>query len=308
MSVETAAWILGLDIGGSKTAVVAGTVYGQVSARVEVSSGASRGFAPMWADIVRAARTLTQDREPPCAIGVSVGGPLDSQRGVIYSPPNLPGWDQIPLKDLLEAEFDTPAFIEHDAKACALAEWMFGAGRGTRDMVFLTFGTGLGAGLILNGALYRGATDLAGEVGHWRIADDGPLIYGKEGSWEGYASGAGIAALTHYLYPGRFAPGVTAAEVIAMGRTGDTAARQVIEVSARYLGRGIAQIIDLLNPQMIVLGSLAVRAGDIILPVAIREARLQALPAAFAGCQILPARLADAIGDVAAICAALHRL
>jgi glucokinase len=301
-----AAWILGFDVGGTKTAAIAGSLTGQVLDRAVFASRPERGFEAMWADLVAAGRTLIAARGQPAAIGVSIGGPLDSARGIILSPLNLPGWDAIPLKDRLQDAFGVPAYIEHDAKACALAEWMFGAARGYTQVVFLTFGTGLGAGLILDGRLYRGGTDQAGEVGHWRIAADGPLVYAKRGSWEGYSSGAGLAALAIYQYPGAFPPDVTAADIIAQARAGEDRARALITLSATMLGQGIALLIDLLNPEVVVLGSLAVRAGDLYLPIVRQVAAAEARPEAAQACVILPAALGDQLGDVAALCAALY--
>ena len=129
------------------------------------------------------------------AIGITCGGPLDSKKGLIMSPPNLPKWDKIPITKIIEDNFNVPVFLQNDANACALAEWRFGAGKGTNNMIFLTFGTGLGAGLILDGRLYAGTNNLAGEIGHIRLAKDGPLGYDKKGSFEGFCSGAGIARL-----------------------------------------------------------------------------------------------------------------
>ena len=302
----TESWVLGLDIGGTKTAAVAGTRNAQIIDRMLFTSKPERGFDAMWQDIVAISRAMIEKHGQPAAIGVSIGGPLDFNTGTIYSPPNLPGWDAIPLKRLLEETFGIPAYVEHDAKAGALAEWQFGAARGYQDVVFLTFGTGLGAGLILDGRLYRGANDNAGCVGHWRIAADGPHIWGKSGSWEGYSSGTGLAALTQFLYPGAFPVGTTAVEIIAQARAGEARAQAVIEMSARALGQGIALIIDLLNPQMIVLGSLAVRAGDLFLPIVNEVVGQETVPENGSACRIVPAALGDQIGDVAAICAAFY--
>lgn len=300
-------WILGFDIGGTKTAAVAGTAQGEIVDRVVFPSAPGRGFEPMWRDLVAAGKELMARHGKPSGVGASIGGPLDSTRGIIYSPPNLPGWDAIPLKDLLAQAFDAPAEVEHDAKACALAEWLFGAARGRHTIVFLTFGTGLGAGLILDGRLHRGVTDMAGEVGHWRIAGDGPLVYGKRGSWEGYSSGAGLAGLAAFLFPGCFGDGEEASRVIDRVRQGDQAALHVVETSARALGHGIALLVDLLNPEMVVLGSLGVRAGDLFIPLARSVLDEEALPQSAAACEIVPAALGDQIGDVAAVCPVLYR-
>jgi glucokinase len=239
------------------------------------------------------------------AIGVSIGGPLDAAAGLVLGPPHLPGWDRVPLAALLRERTGRPVWIEHDAKAGALAEWMFGAARGARNAVFLTCGTGLGAGVIADGRLLRGAGDAAGEVGHWRVAAGGPAVYGKRGSWEGYASGTGLAALARERFPGRF--GATdAAEVARLARAGDRDAAAVIEESGRHLGRGLALLVDLLAPDVIVLGTLARHLGEAWLAPARAELAAEALPALAARCRVVPSELGERIGDVAALCAAIH--
>jgi glucokinase len=298
--------ILGLDIGGTKTAVVVGTRDGQVRERWAFPSAAARGFEPMWQEIAAAAERALAQEPAIGAIGVSIGGPMDPFAGVILSPPHLPGWDQIPLRRMLEERFSLPAWVEHDAKTGALAEWMFGAGRGARDMVFLTAGTGLGGGVIAGGRLLRGAASAAGECGHWRIAGDGPLMFGKRGSWESYASGAGIAALARERFPDRFAA-VSAAEVAERARAGDGDARAVLAESAAALGRGLALLVDLLAPEVIVLGTLARHMHDIWLEPAIAVMQGEALAGHAARCRVVPSELGDALGDVATLCAVIYR-
>ncbi len=172
MSEQT---IIGLDIGGTKTAVIEGTARGEILARTQFPT--PQGFAASFAQLCEATQAhldkAARAGRQAGALSVSIGGPLDIARGIIYSPPNLPGWDAVPLKELLEERFRLPTHVEHDGNAGALAEFYFGAGRGYRNIVFLTMGTGIGGGLILNGQLYRGSSDLAGEVGHMRIAPDG---------------------------------------------------------------------------------------------------------------------------------------
>lgn len=299
-------WILGLDIGGTKTAGVAGTADGETFDRQVFASRPERGFQSMWQDIVDTGNQLVQRHGRPTSIGVSIGGPMNHANGIILSPPNLPGWDEIPCRSMLEETFQVPVHVEHDAKTGALAEWLFGAARGRRNVIFLTFGTGLGAGLILDGRLYRGASDNAGDVGHWRIADNGPLVYGKRGSWEGFSSGTGLAALARERFPARFDAEVTAQQIIQFARDGDAAARSVIDASATWLGRGIALLVDLLNPDMVVLGSLAVRAGDLFLPTARRIVAEEAQATNVQSCEIVPSALEDRLGDVAALCAAIY--
>ena len=164
----------------------------------------------------------------------------------------------------------------------------------------------MGAGWIVDGRLHRGAADSAGEVGHWRMAQRGPRAYGKTGSWEALASGAGLPRLARYLHPERsWPPELTAEMLINLARQGDQDARHIVERSAVWLGRGIALLVDLLDPEMVVLGSLAVRAGDLFLPTATRTVRSETAPRTH-GCQIVAAGLGDRLGDVAALSAAIY--
>lgn len=306
-AVPAAPHLLGIDVGGTKTAVVRGDANGSILARIEFPTAPSRPFHEVYSDIVDRVRQL-RDADPGiAAIGVSIGGPLDSQRGIILSPPNLPGWDAIPLRDLLARDFRIPVRILHDAKAGALAEWRFGAGQGCRSMVFLTFGTGLGCGVVCDGRLLE---TIPGEVGHWGIGlENGPLIYGRTDAWEGVSSGAGIAALAHSRYPETFSAATTARDIIDAARAiGDSAIKaraiDVLDTAAEYLGRGIALLVDLLGPERVVLGSLAIRAGDLILPRCRAAFERNVHPRLRDVCRIVPAALADRLGDVASLCAA----
>ncbi|HEX9018136.1 MAG TPA: ROK family protein [Anaerolineaceae bacterium] len=225
--------LLGLDIGGTKTAVVLGDLSGNILRRMEMPTPASEPFETAIAKISAAAEALlvecrVEGLGKPKGISVSVGGPLDITRGILYTPPHLASWGEAPLKTCLMEEFELPVYIEHDGNAGALAEYHFGAGRGARNMIFLTMGTGLGAGLILNGRIYHGSTDMAGEVGHLRVAEDGPVQYGKAGSWEGYSSGSGLAALAHWMKPDRWPPDLPTREIIRQAQAGDAGALAVV--------------------------------------------------------------------------------
>ncbi len=300
--------ILGLDIGGTKTAVVVGTERGEILSRLQFATDSERGFENVFSQLsATIAQAASSAPKPLKAISVSIGGPLDILNGVIQSPPNLPGWNNIPLKELLVKRFSLPVFVEHDGNAGALAEYYFGAGRGCRNVVFLTMGTGLGAGLILDRRVYRGTTDTAGELGHIRIAEDGPLCYGKPGSLEGYGSGTGMARLAHIMFPSLWGDSTTVSDVYAAWKQGSPAARQEFERAGFYLGRGIAMIADLINPERIILGGLGIRIGDAFLPSAEKAFRQEALPQSIAACSIVPAQLGEAIGDVASLCAALDQ-
>jgi glucokinase len=246
-------------------------------------------------------------REVDC-LSVSVGGPLRIGDGVLLDPPHLPGWHGLPLKrELMAAHPDLPVHVEHDGNAGALAEHRFGAGRGrnVKHLIFLTFGTGLGAGLIVNGAIVHGATDTAGEVGRLRLAPHGPVGFGKAGSWEGFASGAGLVLLAHEMFPRRWAASTPIRELVDAMLADDADALRVADAAGAWLGRGMALLIDTLNPEMIVLGSLAVALGERVLASARIAVAQEALPQAVAACTILPARLGARLGDVAALMAAI---
>ena len=300
--------ILGFDIGGTKTAAVIGNRSGEIRWEKQFATASKRGFKKTFVEIVSAgAEAIRSSPEPVTAISVSIGGPLDVLNGVIKSPPNLPGWDDIPLKRLLSEQFKLPVYVEHDGNAGALAEFFFGAGRGCRNIVFLTMGTGFGAGLILDGRLYRGTTDTAGEIGHIRIAEEGPLCYGKAGSLEGFCSGTGMAKLAQSMFPSRWGSTATVLDVYEAFRRGSHEAQQVFEKAGLYLGRAFAMIGDLLNPERIILGGIGMRIGDAFLPVAERVFNEESLPQANKSCKIVPAQLGESIGDVAALCAALDQ-
>lgn len=313
-------WYVGLDIGGTTSAAVLIDGTGEVAGREELSTtkGAS-GWRPT-VDRLRSAARAFVDREDVRAIGVSCGGPLDSARGLIRSPPNLPGWDDVPIVEILREEFELPTALENDANAGALAEWRFGAGRGRRNLVFLTFGTGLGAGLVLDGRLYRGTSDLAGEAGHVRLAHDGPLGYHKRGSFEGFCSGTGLAQLMGFELlrlmeeRGRAAvvdayrePGeVTGRDVVEWALAGDELALGVVRTSGEYLGRGLSILLDVLNPEVVVVGSMGVRLGDLLFEPAREVIEREALPGAAEVCEIVPAALGEEIGDYAALSVAVE--
>jgi glucokinase len=286
---------LGADIGGTKIAVVLGTAQAEIiaSSRFATSSFAGPcqaldGIEAAFRQLLEANNVSVQD---VARIGVSCGGPLDSRRGLVLSPPNLPGWDEIPVCEVLHSKFGRAVRLENDANAAAQAEWAFGAGRGTQHMVFLTCSTGMGAGLILDGRLYHGARDLAGEAGHIRLTDEGPVGYRKAGSFEGWASGAGLFDLT----------GRPAEEIGRMALAGDPEALALIEHTGEMLGRGIAIMCDILNPELVVCGTMAVKLGDLLLAPARRVLAQEALDP----CPIVPAALGADFGNKAALTVAI---
>jgi glucokinase len=305
--------ILGLDVGGTKTACVEGTPDGRILQRIEMSTQAHLPFADVFPEIVRNLHNLIASANQascnPIALSVSIGGPLKIEEGFLIDPPHLPGWHHTPLKAHLARAFPSiPVFIEHDGNAGALAEFQFGVGKSRRHLkhlIFLTFGTGIGAGFVVNGQILRGASDTAGEIGHWRLADDGPLGFGKRGSWESFASGAGLIELASQMFPSRWNPQTPISALVTAMVEDDCEALQVAEVAGTWMGRGLALLIDALNPQVIVFGSLGVVLGERIFASARKVIATEALPQAAAACELLPSVLGKKIGDVAALMAAL---
>jgi glucokinase len=315
--------LAGIDIGGTKTAVVLSLSPPAILGREEFATRPTKGPQAAIGHLKQALDDLLAaqgwDRSSLLRLGVSCGGPLDRIKGIIQSPPNLPTWDNVPLKSILEDEFKVECLIENDANAGAVAEHRFGAGKGYQNMVFLTMGTGLGAGIITDGRLYRGTNDLAGEVGHIRLTRTGPVGHNKAGSAEGWASGGGMAQLaaqsvaqaqrkgkktllTEYARTGK---PITARDVAAAAKKGDAVAIDILRITGERLGEVLAILVDLLNPERIVIGGLAMRLGDLLLEPAARVMRREALELPAKTCQIVPASLGESIGDAAALAVAM---
>lgn len=304
-------YILGLDIGGTKCASVLAAVNNdniEFLDRYEIKTTSDwRYILGLLCD--RANEKAKEMGIILSSVGISCGGPLSADRRYILSPPNLYGWDEVPVVEFVEDRCKTRAYLENDADACALAEFRYGAGAKSESMIFLTFGTGFGAGIILEGKLYRGVSGMAGEIGHVRIAEDGPVGYGKEGSMEGYASGGGIARLAYsYKIKAPKDTELSAKYVIEAARNGDKEALRVVNTSASKLGKGLAILVDLLNPDTIVIGSIYSRAEDMFKDIVDRELKKECLKGTYEAVQILPAGLTERIGDYGAVCAALYHV
>ena len=312
---------LGFDIGGTKCAVVlgkdvsTGKIEDMVLDKLVFTTLVSRGWRAVTAELLDTAETLLKKhgvkREELGAAGISCGGPLNSKTGTVHCPPNLPDWDNVPIAAMITERFGVPAVLQNDANACAVAEWKFGAGRGFTNMVFLTMGTGMGAGLILNGALYAGTNDMAGEVGHMRLAEDGPVGYGKAGSFEGFCSGGGIKRLAEMRMEEAKKEGresalfslekISAKTVALAAKAGDALAKEIYDESAKRLGQALSILIDVLNPEAIVIGSIYTRDTALFQKWAESVIANEALGEAAAVCKILPAALTEQIGDIAAL-------
>lgn len=318
-------YVIGLDIGGTKCAVALGEIIGneiKVIHKVCFRTEVLKGVEYTMQKIYEAIDAVLDKGLPVSAIGISCGGPLDSRKGIIMSPPNLPGWNHIPIKELFEKRYNIPTGIQNDANACALAEWQYGAGRGYSNVIFLTFGTGMGAGLILNGQLYTGTNDMAGEVGHIRLCELGPVGYGKAGSFEGFCSGGGIAQFARTKVLERIQSGldvsfcktlneldtVDAKTVAEAAQQGDALAIDIYKDCGTYLGKALSILIDVLNPEVIILGSIYNRVQPLLEPTMRLEIEKESLRYSRSVCRVVSSGLGDSIGDVAALSVASNLL
>ncbi len=313
----------GFDVGGTKCAVCLGQELPtgmDILARRQFATGRDKhpySILEEFADtFVRMIEEKNIPKQEIAGIGISCGGPLDTKAGVIHRPPNLPLWDNIPIVSYFEEKFGIPVHLQNDANACAIAEWKYGAGQGHQNVLFFTFGTGLGAGLILNGKLYEGACGMAGEAGHIRLAKAGPMGYFKEGSFEGFCSGGGIANLGRIYVKEEQSQGkhplllqkagddpqnITAKLIGDLADEGDGLCRRIYEKSGEMLGAGLSVMIDILNPDIIVIGSIYARSTHLLEPSMRRILEQEALPQSLEHCRIVPAKLLDNVGDYAAL-------
>lgn len=325
--------LIGIDIGGTKCAVILGRVKNSLAPIAEEPDIIDKIKFPTDKDpqfvIEKLCRT-TEDimakhklsaSEIEC-IGINCGGPVDSRNGIILSPPNLIGWDEIHIVDIFEKRFGIKSKLQNDANAGAVAEWLYGAGRGCSNVMFITFGTGFGAGLILDGKLYSGTSDMAGEVGHIRLADNGPVGFGKAGSCEGFCSGGGIVQIARTkvlekLQMGEEVSfcksideidGLTAKIVGDAAEAGDELGLEIYEISGRYLGKALSIFIDLLNPEIIAIGSIFARSTEILWPHAKKVIEKETLIHARKVCRVVPAALGERIGDLEALSIAAYEI
>lgn len=282
---------LGVNIGGTTCSVCLGTPGGEILSR---EAFPTRDCRTTVAHLAKLAAAFT--RPDTLAAGISCGGPLDPEQGTILSPPNLPGWDAVPIVREIAQAAGRPAFLMNDANAGALAEWYFGTDCRCRSLVFLTCGTGMGAGILIDGRLVDGACQMAGEVGHLRLTADGPTGYGKQGSFEGWCSGGGFSQVA----------GRSPRDAAAAARQGDPAAQALFAEFGRKLGQGVAALIDVLNPERISIGGIYMRCEALIAPAMREVLARECLPPNLAACRIVAASSGEKIGDLAALAAARH--
>ncbi len=323
-------YLLGIDIGGTKCAVSLGRCNPETSCDIEIldkimfltetHKGVQFTLEQLFENTDSIIRKNHLEATDIACIGISCGGPLDCKRGVVLSPPNLIGWDNIPVVGLFAKRYGVNVILQNDANACALAEWKFGSAKGLSNVIFLTFGTGMGSGLILNGRLYSGTNGMAGEIGHIRLSEYGPVGFGKSGSFEGFCSGRGIAQLAGIKVLEKMQTGqkvsfcesmedlndLNAKIVGDAAEAGDELAREIYRISGSNLGKALSILIDTLNPEMIVIGSIYARSEELFRNSAMEVIEKESLILARSVCKIVSAGLGDKIGDYAALAVAMY--
>ena len=310
-------YLVGIDIGGTKLATVVADINGTILHKIRQPTEARYGSDHVVSKLIQMVDQMLAlvgiSRSQISAIGISCGGPLDTTTGIVYSPPNLPDWDAVPLKKIVTTEFQVPTVIENDANASAYAEWKFGGGQGYDEVVFMTMSTGIGAGIVSKGQIYHGASDCAGEVGHQILIPNGPLCgCGNRGCLEAICSGPAIARRAQEaiqkqpetemlkLTDGKILA-VKSEHVVAAAQNGDLLALDLIHQTAFYMGWGIANLVNIVNPEVVLIGTIAVAAGDLLLDPIRRTVQQMAMTRPAQTVRILPAKLGDRIGDLASI-------
>ena len=315
--------LMGIDIGGTKTAVCIGNNRGEIlaSKRMPSASDSIEHYRKQLIELCheKIAKAGLKPEQID-AIGISAPGPLDCKRGVLIAPPNNVGWRNVPIVDMVQKSFKAPVFCNNDGNACALAEMHFGEHRGAKNLVYLTFSTGMGGGIIANGELIQGSTDTGGEVGHHTLDPNGPLCgCGQRGCWEAYVGGRNVAEqLKAKIRDGNItttmvakAGGIDKIDIRAFeeaAREGDRFAMAEWDVFTDRVAQGIGNLIMILNPDVIVLGTIAIHTGEFVmgpirdkLPKYTWEWPLKA-------CKITPSSLGGKIGDLAALAVAVTGL
>jgi glucokinase len=314
-------YIVGVDLGG--TNIVVGAMPTDGSREYALRSQPTRPelgaeqvvdrIAQMIEDVIADTSAETgSTRDDFAGVGIGSPGPLDRERGVVIVTPNL-GWRDFPLRDAVSTRVDLPATLDNDANCATVGEWWCGAAKGGRHVVGVTIGTGIGGGLILDGQLYHGASDVAGEVGHTTIDSTGRRCKcGNYGCLEAYASGPAIAERAREALAGGEASllrdlvggdltRVTARVVYEASTRGDPVAREVVRDTARFLGAGIANLLNIFNPDVVVLAGGVTDAGDALLEPLRGEVRRRAFRPAVDACRIVPGILAGSAGVVGAV-------
>lgn len=303
--------VIGVDLGGTNLRTALVNQNGEVADKVKEPTRASDGHARVVQKLIENIKAQ-QDRahrngNVVAAVGVGAPGVIHADTGVVVKSPNFPDWNNLPLKKELEAALALPVFIENDANAAALGEQWRGAGRGKNSMIFLTLGTGVGGGIVLNGRIWPGADGMAGEIGHMTIIPDGRRCgCGNTGCLEMYASSRGIVMA--YLERSSRHRMITSEEIYQAAREGDVLAGDVMKDMGRLLGIGIANLVNIFNPELIVIGGGVKDAWHLFIEATREEIKKRAFEYPAERTQIVPSMLGDDAGMIGAAALAFQKL
>lgn len=308
--------VIGVDLGGTNLRTGLLSPDGDVLDKHKEATCASAGWKQVIARLVENIQHQRANavRKGLTVAGVGVGAPgvIQMDKGIVVKSPNFPDWNNLPLKEELEKALRVPVFIENDANAAALGEQWRGAGRGINSMILLTLGTGVGGGIVLNNLIWQGADGMAGEIGHMTVIPEGrPCGCGNTGCLEMYASARGIVQSYRDALgikdEGK-ASEITSEQVYLAAREGEAAARQVMKDMGRMLGIGIANLINIFNPQMIVIGGGVKDAWELFIGTTHEEIMRRAFRVPAERTEIVPSLLGDDAGMVGAAAVALQKV
>lgn len=308
---------IGIDVGGTNVKIALVDKSGKIIYSNSVPTYAKMGYEytvnnikQAIKDLMKETNTTTKDID---GIGFDFPGQVDYKTGVVKLAPNIPGWVNVPIAQMIEEEFHIPTRIDNDVRCAALGEMKFGAGQGCENFVCITVGTGIGSGLVINGQLVRGASNAAGEIGHIKLQMKDGLICGcgDTGCLEAYASGPSIVAMAQdYIKGGKStkfremaaAEGgeITPYMVAKAAEAGDPVAKRIFAIVGEYIGIGLTSVINLLNPEKVIIGGGVAEAGDLLLNPIRKTIKERAMVVAGSAVEIVPAQLGNSAGVIGA--------
>ena len=296
--------VFGISIGGTKTAVTH-AFYEDGFSNINKEVFETFPNSPIE-EMNKIYSIIDKSPYKPDVISIIVGGPLDINRGLLLKPPHLPGFDNYPIIDALKEKYHVDVYMLNDADACALAEHKYGAGQGYKNMAYLTFGTGFGSGLIINNNLYTGKSGMAGEIGHVRLSEDGPVGYGKAGSIEGFIAGGNIPLWAKEYIKGKETSLVkyeklTTKDIAKEARDGDKVALEIFDEVAIRLGEAISILVDILNLDCVVIGGIYPRCLDLLETKVLKSAKKNAVKNNIESCKIASSKLGEKIDDYSSL-------
>lgn len=312
-------YVVGVDFGATHLSLLVADLSARIREETEVEINIQEGPETCLGEADKRVRELLAkagiSMAQVLAIGFGVPGPIVTEAGMVVAPPIMPGWDRFPIRDTLEKMWGRPVSVNNDAELGALGEWASGAGRGERNLVYIKVGTGIGAGLLIDGQIFRGATGSAGEIGHLTIDENGPLCTcGNHGCLEAVAGGHAIALQAQksvqsgqrtQLSTIRPVEHITAKDVASAARRGDLLAQQILGRAGGQIGIAIAGLVNMFNPGMIIIGGGVAQTGDILLEPMRQAVQRRSLPAATRVVRITTAMLGRRSSSMGAIIQAL---